>query len=197
MITNCTHCKTALDVSNEHYGQTVQCPSCNGKLQISEPPKKDSRSKAYGRDGWLETDHANVSFVRSLIIGTIVAVVILAGMIPFRDMKLGGIFLERGWVNYAETFLFSWGVTILVLKFLKNKQQEKAALISLFPESLGPEINSNTVGQFIDNVYSTSPKLRDSIFVNRIRKALELFEIRNSNNETSEFLTVQSDLDAN
>eukprot|EP01051_Picozoa_sp_SAG22_P025478 SAG22_NODE_7568_length_728_cov_0.828299_1_plen_135_part_01 len=118
-------------------------------------------------------------------------------MVPFKETRVGSVFLDRGWVNYAEAFLFFWGLAILWLKLLLNKHQEKAALLHLFPANLGEEVNSQTVGGFIDNIYKLPINLRDSIIVNRIRKALELFESRNSNNEVSTFLGTQSDIDAN
>lgn len=39
--------------------------------------------------------------------------------------------------------------------------------------------------------------LRDNLFVNRVRKALELFESRTENAEVASFLSTQSDIDAN
>ena len=50
---------------------------------------------------------------------------------------------------------------------------------------------------FIDNIYNVPLSLRDSLIVNRIRKALELFESRVNNGETAAFLNMQSDIDAN
>ncbi|MFK7910686.1 MAG: MotA/TolQ/ExbB proton channel family protein [Akkermansiaceae bacterium] len=200
MLVNCSHCQASLDVAPEHYGQIVSCPACNGKLQIAatdeSAPKSTSSSKPR-REGWAEKDHANADFLKSFLFALLATLVFLLCMVPFQQTRVGAVFLERGWVNYAETFLFFWGLSILVLKHLKNKHQEKAALMHLFPESLGEEVNSQTVGGFIDNIYKLPAKLRDSIIVNRIRKSLELFETRNSNNEVSVFLATQSDLDAN
>jgi hypothetical protein len=83
------------------------------------------------------------------------------------------------------------------MKLKKNQHQAQATLLNLFPENIGKEINSSTVGAFIDNIYNTPISLRDSLIVNRIRKSLELFESRCDNNEVSGFLGIQSDLDAN
>lgn len=197
MLITCTHCQTGLDVSPDHIGQVVQCPACNGKLQIAAEDDTSNNSGKPKREGWAEADHANADFLKSLLIGFGATFIFLLAMIPFKGSRFGDIFLDRGWVNYAETFLFFWGITILILKLIKNKRQEKAALIHLFPEHLGTEVNSNTVAGFIDNIYKVPTTLRDSLIVNRIRKALELFETRNSNNEVATFLSTQSDLDAN
>lgn len=149
------------------------------------------------REGWIEADHANVNFTKSFLIGLGITVAFLALMFPFLGMRVGDLFLDRGFVNYAETFLFVWGLTILVMKWRQNKRQEQASLLNLFPESLGREINRDTVGGFIDNIYGVPLSLRDSLIVNRIRKSLELFESRLDNGEVSGFLETQSDLDAN
>ncbi|BCX47761.1 MotA/TolQ/exbB proton channel [Haloferula helveola] len=200
MLISCPHCNTGLDVAPEHIGQTVQCPACQGRLTISA----DNASQQPGdtpshpeREGWPEKDHANPNFAKSLGIGVGCTVVFLALMIPFRDTRFGGIFLDRGWVNYAETFLFFWGLTILFMKAQMNKRQERAALLDLFPQRLGREINRETVSDFIDNIYKVPLSLRDSLIVNRIRKALELFEARPNNTEVATFLNTQSEVDAN
>lgn len=199
MQISCPHCNTALDVAPEHFGQQVQCPACSNRFQIPDGPTEpsDPDYQKPERQGWEERDHANVNFGKSFIIGASITAGWLLLMVPFQSSRFGAIFLERGWVNYTETLLFFWGLTILFMKLNKNKHQAQAALLNLFPESIGKEINSSTVGAFIDNIYSTPLSLRDSLIVNRIRKALELFESRCDNGEVSGFLSTQSDLDAN
>ncbi|MDE0826890.1 MAG: MotA/TolQ/ExbB proton channel family protein [Akkermansiaceae bacterium] len=198
MLVSCPHCQTSLDVAPEHSGQTVQCPACSGRLEI--PKAEEATTETGGRpkrEGWAEGDHANADFLKSLLIGGGITILFLLMMFPFKGTRLGDIFLDRGWVNFAETFLFFWGLTMLALKASINKQQKRAALLNLFPEQLGAKIDVTTVGAFIDNIYSVPLTLRDSIIVNRIRKALELFESRVDNGEVSSFLETQSDLDAN
>ena len=176
MLVSCPHCQTGLDVAPEHSGQHVQCPACSGRLEIPKledqaPSESNGRPK---REGWVENDHANVSFGKSFLIGTGITVIFLLLMVPFKGTRFGDIFLDRGWVNYAESFLFFWGLTILALKWKQNQRQERAALLNLFPEHLGRQIDVTTVGPFIDNIYKVPLTLRDSIIVNRIRKSLEL-----------------------
>lgn len=198
MYVSCSHCSTSLDVAPEHAGHTVQCPACGGRLQI---PQADSSGTAPGgkpqREGWAEADHANVHLGMSFLIGVGITALFLLLMVPLKSMRVGEIFLSRGWVPFAEAFLFFWGLTILFLKWRQNQRQERAALINLFPEQLGRTIDVSTVGAFIANVYSVPLALRDSIIVNRIRKSLELFESRVDNSEVGTFLNSQSDLDAN
>lgn len=199
MLISCPHCNTDLDVTPELFGQTVQCPACQGRLQIPETEQKNTTTgpDRPQRAGWEEKDHANVDFIKSLLFGIGGTIVVLLLMVPFRSNRIGAMFLDRGWVNYAETFLFIWGIVILVMKWKKNQYQAQAALLQLFPERLGREINSSNVAAFIDNIYKTPLTLRDSLIVNRIRKALELFELRIDNGEVATFLSTQSDIDAN
>lgn len=202
MLVPCPHCKTDLDASPDHAGQTVQCPACGGRLQVPAAPEPSASATGKAgrrpqRSGWDEKDHANVDFWKSLGIGVALTICVLGVMFPFLGTKLGDIFLKRGWVNYAETFLFAWGMTILWMKLRKNKHQERATLLDLFPARIGTEIHRDNVGDFIDNIYKAPLSLRDSLFVNRIRKALELFEARTNNGEVAAFLSTQSDIDAN
>lgn len=199
MLITCPHCKTDLTANPDLFGQTVQCPACNGRLQVpaAEPKTETSSTQKPQRTGWDERDHANVDFVKSLIIGAVLTAGFLALLVPFSNSPVGAIFLKRGWVNFAETFLFTWGMTILVMKWKQNQRQARAAMLELFPERLGREINCDNVGGFIDNIYKIPLTMRDSLIVNRIRKALELFENRPDNGEVAAFLSTQSDIDAN
>lgn len=199
MQISCPHCSTALNVTQEHQGQQVQCPACQNRFQVSQPatPPAGKTSQRPERTGWKEKDHANVNFGKSFLIGAGITVLYMLLLIPFKGSRLGDLFLDRGWVNYVETLLFVWGITILVMKWKKNQHQGQAVLLNLFPDHIGKEINSSNVGAFIDNIYRTPLTLRDSLIVNRIRKSLELFESRIDNAEVASFLDSQSDLDAN
>lgn len=200
MLVTCPHCHTELSATPDLLGQTVQCPACKGKLEMpAAEAKSDSTASRtrQQRTGWEERDHANVHFLKSLIIGVVLTACFLALLIPFINTGIGALFLKRGWVNYAETFLFTWGMTILVMKWKQNQRQTRAAMLELFPARLGDEINCENVGGFIDNIYKIPLTMRDSLIVNRIRKALELFENRSDNGEVAAFLSTQSDIDAN
>jgi flagellar motor component MotA len=200
MLIACSHCQANLDITPELYGQVVQCPICNSKLQIEAPAVEALPSGAAkpARHGWKESDHANVDFLKACLIGTGITILWLVCMIPqpIRGV-VGEIFLDRGWVDYMETWFFFWGCTILYFKWVKIQHQEKATMLNLFPSNLGDEVNSSTVGEFIDNIYEMPAVMRDSIIVNRIRKALELFEIRNSKSEVEALLNSSSTVDAN
>jgi biopolymer transport protein ExbB/TolQ len=199
MLIACSHCQANLDISPDLYGQVVQCPVCNGKLKIDAPAEDlPTLTGKPVRHGWQESDHANVNPLHAFLIGFGLSAVWLACMfIPPIRSSFGAIFVDRGWVDYAETWFFFWGMAILYLKYFKIKHQERAMLLNLFPSNIGDAVDSSTVSAFIDNIYDMPSSMRDSIIVNRIRKALELFEARNSKSEAEAMLNTLSDVDAN
>lgn len=183
-------------------GQTVNCPGCNSRLQIPEElPQATSSGIALGTDkrrgGWPETDPSNVSVWLSLGIGLGAMVVVVGLLYLVYDSFVGQVFFTGGWVNYAEFILFFWGLGILFLKNRKTKHQRAALLLDVLPKRLGDQINGANVGTFIDHLYRLPATLRDSMMVNRIRKALELFEVRTNNGEAASLMDAQSAVDAN
>jgi len=200
MLIACSHCQANLDIPSDFYGRVVQCPVCNRKLKIDAPAEKLPTIEGKPvRRGWQESHHAKVNALLAFLIGCVASAVWLGCMyyIPPIRFSIGAIFVDRGWVGLVETWLFFWGVAILYLKYLKIKYQERAALLNLFPSNIGEVVDSSTVGAFIDYIYKMPASMRRSIFVNRIRKALEIFEARNSKSEAEVLLNSLSAVDAN
>jgi biopolymer transport protein ExbB/TolQ len=171
------------------------------------PAPKIDRPPPPERDGWKESDPANPNTWVALGIGAGITVIILglgflAGAMAGDPPK--GIFaffynllLKRGWVNYAETIFFGWGLAILILKVGKLKHQRTALALDVLPVELGRSIDRDSVGSFIDYLYEQiPPSLRDSMMVNRIRKGLELFEQRQVNGDVSSMMDNQSGIDS-
>lgn len=159
------------------------------------------------RSGWKESDPANPSILMSLGIGSVLFVAWYGILYPFNPpttmasseynmmQYLAAMFIQRTWVNFAEAFLFFWAIAIIYLKFGKLRHQREGLLLDVLPVELGQEINTENVGTFIDHVYNLPNRLRDSLIVNRIRKALELFEVRPSNGDVGNMMSAQSDID--
>ena len=148
--------------------------------------------------GWQESDHASINALHAFLIGFVASAVWLGCMyIPPIRASLGATFVDRGWVDFAETWFFFWGMAILYFKYFKIKHQERASLLSLFPSNISEVVDSPTVGAFIDNIYHIPASMRDSIIVNRIRKSLELFEARNSKSEAEAMQNSLYAVDAN
>lgn len=157
---------------------------------------KPTSGAGSSRGGWIESDPANPNVWIALAIGMgVMAAMHLVGFI-FKGTYIYTILFERGWVNFAESFVFSWGIGILILKYRKLVHQRNALLLDVLPERLGREITSSTIEQFIEHLYGLPHRLRDSLMVNRIRKALELFETRQSNSDVAHMLSTQSEIDS-
>jgi flagellar motor component MotA len=106
------------------------------------------------------------------------------------------LFYERTWVNYMETFFFFWAVAALYLKWQKLNHQKAAMYLDVLPAEFGQDITRDNVASFIDHLYSLPGRLRDSLMVNRIRKGLELFEVRQNNGEVTGMMSAQSGIDS-
>lgn len=159
------------------------------------------------RGGWEEKDPANPNAFAALAIGAVATLAWYGILFPFGMGEYGkspvnamdyihDLFYERTWVNYTETFFFFWAVGILYLKLQKLRQQKAAMYLDVLPTDISQEVNAENVGQFIDHLYGLPARLRDSMMVNRIRKGLELFEIRQSNGDVTNMLGAQSNIDS-
>ena len=165
-----------------------------------------SANKPPARTGWEETDPANPSTWLSLAIGTVATAAWYGILWPLGKGAYGtpsssaldyvhDLFYERTWVNYTETWFFFWAIGMLWLKMQKLRQQRNAMYIDVLPRDISDEINGENVGVFIDRFYGFPHRLRDSMMVNRLRKALELFEVRRNNGEVSSMMDAQSNID--
>jgi biopolymer transport protein ExbB/TolQ len=108
---------------------------------------------------------------------------------------IANLFYKHFTVSFANTLFFFWGAAICYLKLLKLKHQRRAMLLDVLPMDLGNEISAKNVGTFIDHVYGLPVQLRDSLMVNRIRKALEFFEVRQNVADVSTLMSSQSAID--
>lgn len=200
MLFTCPHCQMSLQAEPGMAGQTVHCPGCSKAIQV--PSDMPATGGLLGGDqrkrgGWKEEDPSNVSVWRSLAYGMGAMVVALGLLLTIKKTFIGQVYWSGGWVNHAEFVLFFWGLGTLFLKNQKTKHQRAALLLDVLPKKFGAQINSENVGAFINNLYKLPEALRDSMMVNRIRKALELFEVRTNNSEVSSLMNGQSNVDAN
>lgn len=113
------------------------------------------------------------------------------------DTYLGALFLERGATQYVTTLFMFICLALLILKWFNIKQQRRAMLIETLPRDIDDEITIQNVSTFYDNLNAFPAKLQNTMIVNRIRKGLEFFYVRQNNPEVSEMLTSQSEVDAN
>ncbi len=213
-----------LKAGPELAGQLVHCPGCRVRMQIPRHPPNPAEGEVQAasapasrgsvgafrsveRRGWKETDPTNPNMFLSFGIGVGMVLVWFCLLLPFNPgarppesysaiQWLSALFFKHFAVSALNATFFCWAMAILYLKFQKLRHQKSALLLDVLPMRLGKEINVSNVAQFIDHVYRLPRKLRDSLMVNRIRKGLELFEIRANNAEVAKMMANQSDIDS-
>ncbi len=197
----CPHCQMHLKADASMAGETANCPGCGQRVHVPKeaflPKGSEAATEESKRGGWPETDPSNVSVWGSLALGLLGMSAAVGALHFVRESFVGQIFFSGGWVNYTEFTLFFWGLGMLFLKNRKTKRQHAALLLDVLPKSIHAQIKEDNVKQFISHLYQLPEHLRDSMMVNRIRKALELFEVRPNNAEVASIMNAQSNVDAN
>jgi biopolymer transport protein ExbB/TolQ len=176
--------------------------SAPDQMLVSGTPERGERG------GWEEIDPTNPNSLLSFGIGFVFFVAWIGILYPFQAPDsvspatytgmqfLASLFFKHALVSFTNTLFFTWAMSILFLKLQKLSHQRKALLLDVLPWELGAEINRDNVSQFIDNLYKLPHRLRDSMMVNRIRKALELFEVKQNTGDVTNMLSSQSDIDS-
>jgi flagellar motor component MotA len=159
------------------------------------------------RTAWKEQDPTNPNPIISFSIGLVLALAWFGIVYPFQapagkpisDFSgaefLANVFYKHFTVSFSNTLFFCWAMAICYLKLQKLRHQREALFLDVLPGELGKEINAQNVGTFIDHVYNLPGRLRDSLMVNRIRKALEFFEVRQNVSDVSAMMGSQSAID--
>lgn len=129
---------------------------------------------------------------------------LVMGMLPEKtgDTYTAGsylreLFCERGWPQYVTSFLMFWCLALLIMKGINIQKQRRAMLIEALPSDISDEINIHNLPEFHEHLVNFPKLLRNTYIVNRIRKALEFFYIRQNNPEVAQMLASQSEIDAN
>ena len=104
---------------------------------------------------------------------------------------------DRGWVQFAETFLATWAGAILFFKFRKLSTQKDSMLFDLLPTSLSKEITPEFADKFIQNIRELPVRPSESFLLNRVLRGLEHFRILKDSSEVVGRVSSQSDIDAN
>ncbi|GAA5140696.1 MotA/TolQ/ExbB proton channel family protein [Prosthecobacter algae] len=172
------------------------------------PPADELQQHRQERGGWEETDPSNPNPMLSFGMGVVLFLAWVGILFPFQAPEgtspadytgmqfIASLFYKHMLVSFTNTLFFTWAMAILYLKFKKLRHQREALLLDVLPWELGSEINAQNVSSFIDNLYKLPVRLRDSMMVNRIRKALELFEVKQNVGDVTNMLSSQSDIDS-
>lgn len=211
-VVTCPGCNTKLEIP---VAPEVPPPDTN-RPRVSSPsspgiPGVTSRMHPSGqpqeRKAWKEEDPTNPNAKLSFGIGLGITLVWFALVYPFapaHDLPtakyttmntLANLFYKHFTVSFLNTLFFFWSMAICYLKLKILKHQRTAMLLDVLPMELGKEINAMNVSLFIDHIYKLPFNLRDSLMVNRIRKALEFFEVRQNVSHVSSMMVSQSAID--
>jgi len=159
------------------------------------------------RVGWTEQDPTNPNGFVCFGMGLVLTLTWFGIMFAFKPSAgkefanyttaefLYNLFYKHFTVSFLNTLFFGWAAAIIYMKLQKLRHQREALLLDVLPFELGREIDGQNVGTFIDHVYNLPKRLRDSLMVNRIRKALELFEVRQNVADVATMMTSQSAID--
>ena len=222
----CPTCHITLQAEPDLAGKTVKCPGCSTRIQIPDnfgPPPPDAASDgSAGEEMAAEYDEqlpeltinsghvgphpstVSVWIGGGIGLGLTFAWYILmflfpkteAGVEPGFAGYLRQLFCERGTTQYVTTLLTFWCMGLLFLKWRNLRQQRRAMLIQALPTDISEEINTSNLKAFHDHVTNFPKPLRNTYIVNRIRKALEFFYVRQNNPEVAQMITSLSEVDA-
>jgi len=206
-VVSCPSCNTKLQIPaappEDEAAANIPQPRATarggGRLDPTGQPRE--------RKAWKEEDPTNPNAKLSFGIGLGITLVWFAIVFPFEAPAgtatakfttmqfFWNLFYKHFTVSFANTLFFFWAMAICYLKMQKLKHQKAAMLLDVLPMELGKEINGDNVGIFIDHIYRLPFNLRDSLMVNRIRKALEFFEVRQNVGHVSAMMSSQSAID--
>ncbi|QSH41219.1 PH domain-containing protein [Lentisphaerota bacterium ZTH] len=101
MNIQCPHCSTGLEIPQEYYGKTVDCPNCSGAIVIKpaivvQSPSPQANNKKALELEILKGGHAMRYFIPGMLISFVVAISISSGFYlsnPELGFSLGIIFI--------------------------------------------------------------------------------------------------------
>jgi hypothetical protein len=217
----CPSCHITLQAEPELAGKTVKCPGCSTKIQIPESfgePETANAGEELAEHYYDHLPELNISGAPagphpstvSVWVGGAIGIgatfiwylimFMLPKVEPGAKAGMGGylrqLFCERGSTQYVTTLLTFWCLGLLILKWLNIRKQRSAMLIQALPSDISEEINPSNLKEFHDHIINFPKPLRNTYMVNRVRKALEFFYVRQNNPEVAQMISSQSEVDA-
>jgi hypothetical protein len=212
-VVNCPGCNFKFQIPEDAPEETPGAPSAPSvpMPRATAPAAAAGRMHQSGlpqeRKAWEEQDPTNPNAKLSFAIGLGLTVLLFAIVYPMQAETgkpvsaytgaevFANLFYKHFTVSFVNTLFFFWAMAICYLKMQKLKHQKAALFLDVLPMELGKEVNAFNVGYFIDHLYRLPVNLRDSLMVNRIRKALEFFEVRQNTGHVAAMMTSQSAID--
>ena len=127
--------------------------------------------------------------------GLLLAAAVYLVMHLVRDTRVGELFLERGWVPYAVTYLTSWCIVVLLFKYRRLSEQRRALSLDLLPLSIGARIAPDDAAAFVSHL-DAQDLAADNPVTLRLRRALLHFAARRDAREVGRQLSNHAQADA-
>lgn len=165
-----------------------------------EPAKKRIAPKRSTKP-WFSSGSDSASSDVSLPLSSLMAagmtLALYGALFPFKSSYFGALFWERGPVPLPTTLLMFWAVSILILKWLRLKQQRNVMLLDVLPSEVSKEITLDSLDGFIEHINELPGASSDSFLINRVVRGIEHFRVRKSAGDTVTMMESQSAIDAN
>lgn len=184
--------------------EAAVAPQAVGAIPVARARRREgsessvaiTRDASHARAAGDSSAGTNVSLITSGLIGLALTVAFYLLLLPFRKSYLGILFYERGWVQYALSFLLGWSAAILIMKLRKLRTQRDSMMFDLLPNEISPAISAQSVEGFTQHVRSLPVPPGRSFLINRVLRGLEHFRVRKSHSEVAGLLSSQSEIDA-
>lgn len=217
----CPTCHITLQAEPELAGKTVKCPGCSTRIQIPEftAGEHEGAGQEMADEFYQQLPELNISsghagphpstvsvwIAGAIGIGVTFLWYVIMFLFPKRQVVgadegfgvyLRELFCDRGLTQYWTTLLTFWCVGLLVLKWVNLRKQRRAMMIQALPTDISEEITPQNLKAFHDHVINFPKPLRNTYIVNRVRKALEFFYVRQNNPEVATMISSLSEVDA-
>lgn len=107
------------------------------------------------------------------------------------------IFMDRGFTPYVMTFLFSWALVIIAIKWSKLRFQRQSLSINVIPSNPDFVLSVVTVEQVLSTVMRSVDDSRSFVVFNRVFTALSNLRNLGRIADVDEMLRSQAELDEN
>ncbi len=180
-VADCSHCDHSFVLPGG--AQSPEAPAGVDAPAVLPEFERDEEGTAGGE--W----YGDVGLLRTGAIGAAAtALFYLAAVLPLREVYLGQLFMERGWVPYVISFLAAWAGALLVVKFARLDRASRALRLDLLPRKRAARISVENAPAFLEGLSLMPPEFQHDPLVRRLRLGLEHFETRGRVSETTEQL---------
>lgn len=183
--------------------RAVQATSAVAAASITAEPRKKAKvvRRKKATKSWFQSSNdaasSDISLVLSGLVGAGLTLVWYGFMFAISGTALSDLFIKRGPVPYPTTLLMFWAVAILILKWMRLREQRNAMLLDVLPTEVSAEITPESLDGFITHINELPGASSDSFLVNRVVRGIEHFRVRKSAAETVTMMESQSEIDAN